>query len=149
MVDIQFISFYFIENKFISFYFIENKFSSSEWVGTLGLSWDLSYENTWKKCVNFLIFIIITMDSLHELWLQLKNTSWKFWKAVSYMRLFFQMLWSKLEILGLKLNPELSKSKMESFRTCVLLAIGEQERQIQNPQVLSISSKSGDKKSYL
>ena len=31
-------------------------------------------------------------------------------------------------------------------RTCVLLAIGEQERQNQNPQVLSISSKSGDKK---
>ena len=31
-------------------------------------------------------------------------------------------------------------------RTCVLLAIGEQERQIQNPKVLSISSKSGDKK---
>ena len=30
--------------------------------------------------------------------------------------------------------------------TCVLLAIGEQERQIQNAQVLSISSKSGDKK---
>ena len=26
------------------------------------------------------------------------------------------------------------------------LAIGEQEREIQNPQVLSISSKSGDKK---
>ena len=31
-------------------------------------------------------------------------------------------------------------------RTCVLLAIGEQERQVQNPQVLSISSKSGDEK---
>ena len=30
-------------------------------------------------------------------------------------------------------------------RICVLLAIGEQERQIQNPQVLLISSKSGDK----
>ena len=31
----------------------------------------------------------------------------------------------------------------------VLLAIGEQEREIQNPQVLSISSKSSDKRSYV
>ena len=31
-------------------------------------------------------------------------------------------------------------------RICVLLAIEELERQIQNPQVLSISSKSGDQK---
>ena len=31
-------------------------------------------------------------------------------------------------------------------RTCVILAIGEQERQIQNQQVLSISSKSGEQK---
>ena len=31
-------------------------------------------------------------------------------------------------------------------RTCVILAIGEEERQIQNAHVLSISSKSGDKK---
>ena len=34
-------------------------------------------------------------------------------------------------------------------RTCVLLAIKEQDRQIQNPQVLSISSKSGDKKKVI
>ena len=31
-------------------------------------------------------------------------------------------------------------------RTCVLLTIGEQEREIQNAQVLSMSSKSGDKR---
>ena len=30
-------------------------------------------------------------------------------------------------------------------RTSVLLAIGKQEREMQNPQVLSIASKSGDK----
>ena len=33
--------------------------------------------------------------------------------------------------------------------TCVLLAIGEQEGQIQNAQVLSISSKSGDQKKVI
>ena len=34
-------------------------------------------------------------------------------------------------------------------RTFILLAIGDQERQIQNPQVLSISSKSEDKKKVI
>ena len=34
-------------------------------------------------------------------------------------------------------------------RTRVLLAIGEQERESQNPQVLSISSNSGDKRTYV
>ena len=34
-------------------------------------------------------------------------------------------------------------------RTCVLLAIGQQEREIQNAQVLSMLSKSGDKRTYV
>ena len=34
-------------------------------------------------------------------------------------------------------------------RTCALLAIGEQEKEIQNAQVLSMSSKSGDKRTYV
>ena len=34
-------------------------------------------------------------------------------------------------------------------RTCVLLAIGQQEREIQNAQVLSMLSMSGDKRTYV
>ena len=37
----------------------------------------------------------------------------------------------------------------KSKRTCVLLAIGEQEREIQNAQVLSMPSKSEDKRTYV
>ena len=34
-------------------------------------------------------------------------------------------------------------------RTCILLTIGEQEREIQNAQELSMSSKSRDKRTYV
>ena len=52
--------------------------------------------------------------------------------------------WKAREVKSEPIQEEHMYGK-KGKRTCVLLAIREQERQIQNAQVLSISSKSRDK----
>ena len=51
-----------------------------------------------------------------------------------------------VNVIKVPRQKDIFMGKSQKDMTCVVLAIGEQEREIQNAQVLSISSKSGDKK---